>query len=66
MSARKGIYAITDVPCDGGVSPNAYVPKITSEVRLHFPPDTVTDLQVLDALARSYLESRRKVLEFFE
>ena len=36
MSARKTIYAITDTPCDGGVSPNAYKAAITAEMQAAF------------------------------
>lgn len=65
MSARKGIYAITDVPCDGGVSPNAYKAQITAEVRLFFPPNTVTEEEVLDALHVAYTDAHSKAEAFF-
>lgn len=65
MSARKSIHAITDIPCYGGASPNAYVPKITCEVRLHYPPNTVTEGDVLTALYYAHEEALGKVRTFF-
>lgn len=65
MSARKGIYAIKDVPCDGGESPNAYVPKITAEIRVHFPPNTVSKVEVLAALYGVFDDAAADVEEFF-
>lgn len=66
MSARKGFYAITDVGCDGGVSPNAYVPRITAEIRLHFPPATVTKDQVREALITSMVKIELQIDEYFD
>lgn len=65
MSARKGIYRIVDVPCDGGESPNAYVPKITAEVRLHFPPNSVDRREVYSALYRAYEDAMTDAQVFF-
>lgn len=54
MSARASAYVIKDVPCDGGESPNAFVPRITVEVRVHYPPNTVSHQQVQEALDEAY------------
>lgn len=66
MSARKSVYAITDQACDGGVSPNAYVPKITAEIRVHYPPNTVTKDEVMAVLTTSLVKATIQVEEFFE
>lgn len=66
MSARKSVYAITDEACDGGASPNAYVPRITAEVRMHFPPNTVSETQVRAVLEASYNKTIIQMHEFFE
>jgi hypothetical protein len=66
MSARKSIYAITDQMCDGGVSPNAYVPKITAEIRVHFPPTWgVSEADVRAALYTAHEEALMKIREHF-
>jgi hypothetical protein len=65
MSARKSVYAITDLACDGGESPNAYVAKITAEVRLHFPPNTVTRDEVFEALDLAVSDAYDKASDFF-
>ena len=65
MSARKSVYAITDVPCDGGVSPNAYVARITAEVRAHFPPNTVTRSEAQAALDDAYLKASDQIAAHF-
>ena len=66
MSARKSLYAITDMGCDGGVSPNAFVPRITAEIRVHFPPNTVTKEQVREALITSMMKVELQIDEYFE
>lgn len=50
MSSRKNVYVSNWTPCDGGESPNAYVPGITAEIRLFYPP-------LQRALAREALEN---------
>lgn len=63
MSARKSAYTIVDVPCDGGQSPNAYVPKITAEIRVHYPPSTVSFDEVMAALQSAHTETVIKIYE---
>lgn len=63
MSARASAYVIKDQPCDGGVSPNAYVPKITVEIRVHYPPNTVTHREVLGVLSQAVQETEDKLSE---
>lgn len=57
MSSRKTILVSRKVDCDGGRSPNAYVPHITVELRAAFPPNTVTReqvMQILDEVGREF------------
>lgn len=61
MSARANITVSHKTPCDGGVSPNAYIPWITTEIRMHFPPTTVTADELREALDRAYAEALRKI-----
>ena len=63
MSARKSAYVIKDVGCDGGVSPNAYVPRITVEIRVYFPPNTVAHRDVLSLLSQAVAETQEKLSE---
>lgn len=37
MSHRPHIYISKRVPCDGGVSPNAFFPQVTVEIRVFYP-----------------------------
>lgn len=61
MSARPNAYASVRRPCDGGESPNRYVPEITAEVRVFAPP-RVSQEEVLDALAEAFLDARARVM----
>jgi hypothetical protein len=63
VSARKSAYAIVDHPCDGGVSPNAYRPAITAEVRVFYPPNTVTKEQVMAAFQEAVETASAKIEE---
>lgn len=47
---------------NGGVSPNAYVPEITVQIRVHFPP-LVTDVELQMAFAEAVTQARRKINE---
>lgn len=49
MSRRRGVVARVDLDTDGGVSPNAYVPLVTCEVRVFWPP-RATEAQIMDAI----------------
>jgi hypothetical protein len=53
VSRRTGIIKTVRVKVDGGESPNAYVPLITAEVRVFWPPHTVTAAQVMTALVEA-------------
>ncbi len=66
MSKRQSIYAITDLGCDGGVSPNAFVPRITAELRVHYPPNTVSKEEVQAAVATTLAKVRIQIEEYFE
>ena len=43
MSRRLGFVVRVDHESDGGVSPNAYVPFVTVEVRVFYPPRATRD-----------------------
>ena len=49
MSQRPGFVVDHQVPADGGVSPNAYVPVISVQVRCNWPPRATYE-QVIEAL----------------
>lgn len=55
MSRRESFYSIVRRPCDGGESPNNYVPEITAEVRVFAPPN-VGSTEMLEALAKAFFE----------
>lgn len=40
MSQRASVYVVRRIPTDGGESPNRFVPQITIEIRVFFPPHT--------------------------
>lgn len=37
MGQRPGFLVSRVVPCDGGESPNAFVARVTVEIRVHYP-----------------------------
>lgn len=63
MSSRKSAYVIKDEPCDGGVSPNAYKPAITVEVRVFYPPNTVSHREVLSVLSQAMADTQEQLSE---
>jgi hypothetical protein len=63
VSARANIIASEKTPCDGGESPNAYQPWITTEIRCHFPPSTVSRQEVLSALRTAYEQAVGQAME---
>lgn len=38
VTQRPCVYVLRDEPADGGVSPNAYKPVATVEIRVFWPP----------------------------
>jgi hypothetical protein len=46
----------------GGISPNAFMPYITVQVRLHAPP-LCTRSEVVAALSEAYMEALDKIEE---
>lgn len=61
MSSRPGIVVSVKRPADGGESPNGYVPQITAEVRVFWPPRATLG-QVLVALDAAYRDAITNVL----
>ena len=53
MSARPGINVSVKHKANGGVSPNAYIPFITAEVRCFWPP-LATEAEVEAALGEAF------------
>lgn len=62
MSSRPGVLATVIAPADGGVSPNRYVPAITAEVRVFWPPKA-TEAEVMDALTRAVAKAQKQIEE---
>lgn len=62
MASRHGAYISVQVPVYGGVSPNAYVQKITVEVRAFWPPYLGYEDQVIDLIDKAAKEAIRKVI----
>lgn len=60
MGSRPGFIVDQRHPADGGISPNAYAPWISVQVRCHFPP-RATRGQVINALSEAYLEALEEV-----
>lgn len=60
MSARPGVLVDVRRPADGGVSPNAYVPIISAEVRCFWPP-RATEEEVAEVLREVFVETIRAV-----
>jgi len=65
MAARKGLLAQVFQPCDGGVSPNAFVPAITVDVRVHFPPFTATEDEVRSAMTEAVAQMHQRIKDYF-
>jgi hypothetical protein len=56
VSRRRGRTTTRVVPTDGGVSPNAYNPNITVEIRVFAPPHCPSN-EVVDVLNDAYREA---------
>jgi hypothetical protein len=63
MSHRHNAYVSITEPAYGGVSPNAYVPQITVEVRAFWPPSHDHEKRVVDLIHKAAIEAMEKVLE---
>lgn len=63
MAQRPGFTVTKIRNVDGGESPNAYVPRVTVEIRVHFPSrQTAAASEVLDEAieeARHMMRSRQ-------
>lgn len=59
MARRPGFGVTVRADADGGKSPNTYMPLITAEVRLFWPPKATRE-QVLDALEQAVEEAMEK------
>lgn len=62
MTSRPGIVATVRQPADGGQSPNRYVPEITAELRVFWPP-RATPAEIRQAIDAAVDESYRKIGE---
>lgn len=61
MSARPGFTITKRVSVDGGESPNAYVPQVTVEIRVHYPARQVH--RAADVLGDAIAEARRELMQ---
>lgn len=62
MAHRPNVYVSKIIPCDGGESPNRYVPHITVEIRVFAPPHTPA-WDVYRALGDAAVEASQGVAE---
>ena len=62
MAQRPGVNVSIQVKADGGVSPNAYVPWITAEIRCFWPP-RATEQEVEDAITALYHKALEEALD---
>ena len=62
MSARKSAYRCLRIPVHGGASPNAYVPQITVEVKVFWPPGLRHEVRAADTLTRAYTETFNEIM----
>lgn len=62
MSRRRGYAASVRLSTDGGVSPNAYNPVITADLRVFAPP-TSSRVEIDAALDQVIAEVRRQLDE---
>jgi hypothetical protein len=60
MSKRPGITVSASMEADGGVSPNAYAPWISAEVRVFWPPLADRDA-ILDVLNKAVEMAMEKI-----
>lgn len=59
MARRPGFGVTVRTDADGGVSPNVYMPLVTAEVRLFWPPKATRE-QCLDTLNQAVEEALDK------
>lgn len=67
MSARPGVLVTVREAADGGVSPNAYVPMVSVEVRAFWPPKSepeAVEEAIQRAADQAIDEHRRKRAEW--
>lgn len=63
MSRRSSVIITHRIPTpNGGVSPNAYIPEITVDIRAFWPP-LVTDQELLIAFEEAVSRARRAMKE---
>lgn len=60
MSRRRGFIGTAKVSTDGGVSPNAYMPYVTAEVRVFAPP-RATRAEIDVAIEEALADARRQL-----
>ena len=65
MARRPGFGVTVRHDADGGQSPNFYMPLITAEVRLFWPPKATRE-QILDALEQAVEEAMDKFDQQYE
>lgn len=56
MSSRPGVVVNVERPAEGGESPNRYVPWITAQVRVYWPP-TSSYAEVVAALNEAHRQA---------
>lgn len=59
MAKRPGLTVAVRNDADGGTSPNAYMPLVTAEIRLFWPPRATRE-QCLDTLNQAVEEALDK------
>ncbi|QFG04536.1 hypothetical protein SEA_JEEVES_61 [Mycobacterium phage Jeeves] len=67
MSSRECVHIANYAPADGGREPNRYIPSVTVDLRLFYPPTEGSLVAAQQALTETYLDAldeiRRRINE---
>lgn len=66
MTQRSCVHVTTYRDVYGGVTPNAFIPSVTVDLRVFFPPFPVNVPAAIDALNEAHNEARQQLFAYQE
>lgn len=61
MSRRECVHVANYAKADGGVPPNRFIPSVTVDLRVFYPPTTGSLLLAQTALTETYLDALEEI-----
>lgn len=65
MTRLACVHAQRFVDADGGVEPNKFIPTVTVDLRVYYPPVEDNWEAALYALSAAYLDARKQLMSRF-